>query len=210
MFVRDYMTAAPITIAPTTPILEAMNIMRKHKIRHLPVVEKNRLIGLVTEGLLLKVSPSPATTLSIYEINYLLAKMVVREVMVKNPITVTPSTTLEEAALIMRDHKVGSLLVVEDERLIGIITQTDIFDALIRIFGLRKAGLRIVLETENRIGALAEVLDIVRQHGISVVGVAVEERPDQTIAVMLRLATAEADPLVEDFTARGYRVKSVS
>ncbi len=136
-------------------------------------------MGLVTERELLTVSPSPATTLSIYEMNYLLAKMVAKEVMVKKPITVEPSSTIEEAALIMRDNKLGSLLVTENGNLAGIITQTDVFDQLIRVFGLRKAGTRVVIETEDKVGALADIVDEVRNLGLNLVGVAISDRPDR-------------------------------
>lgn len=210
MFVRDYMSDNPISISPGTPILEALSIMKKQKIRQLPVVDKGSLMGLVTERELLTVTPSPATTLSIYEMNYLLAKMVVKEVMVRNPITVAPTSSLEEAALIMRDNKIGSLLVVDNDKLVGIITQTDIFDALIKVFGFRKAGTRIVVEATDRTGALAELLQIVKEFDINLVGVACIEKGDHRVDVMLRLSTAEPGPLVERIQGQGYKVVSVS
>ncbi|MCL6559074.1 MAG: CBS and ACT domain-containing protein [Firmicutes bacterium] len=210
MFVRDYMSTSPVTINPGTPILEALNIMKKNKIRHLPVVDKGRLGGLVTERDLLTVSPSPATTLSVFEMNYLLSKMVVKDVMKINPIIVVPDCTIEEASLIMREHKIGSLPVVEEDRLVGIITQTDILDALIRIFGLRKAGTRLVLEVSDRIGALADILAIVRDHQINVIGVACRYKENERVQIMLRLSTVEPDPLVQDLQKQGFEVKSVS
>lgn len=210
MFVRDYMTNNPITISSSTPILEALSTMKKQKIRQLPVVDKGVLMGLVSERELLTVTPSPATTLSIYEMNYLLAKMVVREVMVKNPITVAPGCSLEEAALSMRDNKIGCLLVVEDNKLIGIITQTDIFDAFVKAFGFRRAGTRVVVETTDRIGALAELLQIVKELEINLVGVVCMEKADHKVHVMLRLSTAEPAPVVEKIQAQGFPVVSVS
>jgi acetoin utilization protein AcuB len=210
MFVRDYMSCDPVTISSGTPILEALNIMKKQRIRQLPVVEKGILLGVVSERELLTVTPSPATTLSIYEMNYLLAKMVVREVMVRKPIVVEPVCSLEEAALIMRDNKIGSLLVVENGKLVGIITQTDIFDALINVFGFRKAGTRIVVETTDRTGALAELLQIVKECNINLVGVACIEKAERKVDVMLRLSTAEPGPVVEKIKEHGYKVESVS
>jgi acetoin utilization protein AcuB len=203
------MSANPISITPTTPILEALNIMRKNKIRQLPVVEDKKLVGLVTERELLTVSPSPATTLSIYEMNYLLAKMVVKEVMVKKPITVEPSSTIEEAALIMRDNKLGSLLVTENGNLAGIITQTDVFDQLIRVFGLRKAGTRVVIETEDKVGALADIVDEVRNLGLNLVGVAISDRPDRKIQIMLRISTAAPEEFLKNIKEKGFTVTSV-
>ncbi|MBE3586408.1 CBS and ACT domain-containing protein [Desulfofundulus thermocisternus] len=210
MFVRDYMSTSPICINSGTPILEALNIMRKNRIRHLPVVDKGQLVGLVTERDLLTVSPSPATTLSVFEMNYLLSKMVVKEVMKTSPITIGPDCSIEEASLIMREHKIGSLPVVEEDRLVGIITQTDILDALIRIFGLRKAGTRLVLEVSDRIGALADILAIVREHQINVIGVACREKEEQRVQIMLRLSTVEPQSLINDLQKQGYEVKSVS
>src|SRR5450756_1130822 len=137
MFVKNHMTPNPINIPSDTPVFEALTILKRQKIRQLPVVDDGRLVGLVTERDLLTVSPSPATALSIHEINYLLSKMTVREVMIKNPTLLSQDTTIEEAAVIMREHKFGSLLVVEDKKLIGIITESDLFDAIVEIFGFR-------------------------------------------------------------------------
>ncbi|MFZ5643311.1 MAG: CBS and ACT domain-containing protein [Bacillota bacterium] len=210
MFVKDCMSANPISISPSIPILEALNIMKKNKIRQLPVVENNKLVGLVTERELLTVTPSPATTLSIYEMNFLLAKMVVKEVMVKKPFTIEPSSTIEDAALIMRDNKLGSLLVTENQKLVGIITQTDVFDQMIKVFGLRKAGTRIVIEAEDRVGALADIVDIVRNLGLNLVGVAISDKSDRKIQIMLRISTAEPEELIKSIKEKGFNVTSVS
>lgn len=210
MFVKDCMSANPITISPTTPIMEALNTMKKHKIRQLPVVENGKLVGLVTERELLTVTPSPATTLSIYEMNYLLAKMVVKEVMVKKPVTVEPSSNIEDAALIMRDNKLGSLLVTENGNLVGIITQTDVFDKLISMFGLRKAGARIVIEADDRVGALADIIDEVRNLGLNLVGIAIGDKSDRKIQIMLRISTADPGQLVKSIKEKGFAVTSVS
>jgi len=210
MFVKDCMSANPISISPTTPIMEALNTMKKNKIRQLPVVENGKLVGLVTERELLTVTPSPATTLSIYEMNYLLAKMVVKEVMVKKPVTVEPSSNIEDAALIMRDNKLGSLLVTENGNLAGIITQTDVFDKLISIFGLRKAGTRIVIEADDRVGALADIVDEVRNLGLNLVGVAIGDKSDRKVQIMLRISTADPDQLVKSIKEKGFAVTSVS
>jgi len=210
MFVKNHMTPNPITIDPQTSIFEALNLLRKHRIRQLPVVEDGKLVGLITERDLLTVSPSPATTLSIYEVNYLLSKMTVREVMIKSPTTVTPDTTIEEAAVIMREHKFGSLLVVEDGKLVGIITESDLFDAMINIFGFRRPGVRLVIETENRIGAYADLLTVVAAHNISVIGLACIELGEK-VQVVLRLAISKADDeLITELNNKGFLVQSVN
>lgn len=206
MFVRDYMSTSPITIPVNTPVLEALNIMRSKKIRQLPVVDRGKLVGIISERELLTVSPSPASTLSIYEMNYLLAKMTVKDVLVKDPISVPSSCTIEEAALQMRQHRIRCLLVVDTGELVGIITQTDVFDALIRTFGLHRAGVRLVLEMDNKVGALADVLMVVKEHRLNVLGVACREKDDGKVHVMLRLSAANADELLNDLNGRGIKV----
>lgn len=210
MFVAEYMTTSPITIRRRTSVSEALNIMKKHKIRELPVVSENKLVGLVTERELLAVSPSPATTLSVYEIKDLMAKVTVGDVMIKEPITVSPDCTIEEAALIMRDHKVSCLLVQENEVLVGIITQTDIFEALIKIFGLRKAGTRIVIEAQNRIGIIAQITNIVKLCGVNVIGIAVLEKTKERVQVMLRLSTVEPDEVIKALEDAEFDVVKVN
>lgn len=126
MRIRDVMTKNPITVESGTLVLDAQKIMRENNIRRLPVVDKGKLVGIVTQHDLLQASPSPATSLSVYELNYLLAKMRVKEVMTKNPVTVSPDTPFEEALRIGQEKKVGSLPVVDKGKLVGITTESDI------------------------------------------------------------------------------------
>lgn len=210
MFVKDCMTTSPITISKGTPILEALEKMKKLKIRQLPVTDKGRLVGLVTERELLTVTPSPATTLSIFEMNYLLSKMVVGEVMVKDPITVSPETTIEEAALIMRENKIACLLVLEEEELAGIITKTDIFDAFIEFFGIKKAGVRLVLEIRDRVGAIADITDIMKAMNVNIRAMVVHRRNNDLFHIIVRVNTVEPEELVKELETRGFPVVSVS
>lgn len=210
MFVRDCMTANPITITKETPLFQALEIIRSHKIRHLPVVREGKLIGLVTERGLLRVSPSPATTLSVYELNYILTKVTIAEAMIKNPIVVAPGLPIEEAALLMREHKVGCLPVVEGNRLVGIITQTDMVETLVRLFGLRKAGSRIVVEAVDRIGVLYEISGLCKARGINIRSLATFEREPGVYNLTFRLGVAEAAELKADLEKAGYKVISMS
>lgn len=123
--VRSWMTAELITITPHTTLPEAQRIMFEHKIRRLPVVKSDKLVGIVTLGDIREAKPSDATTLSIYELNYLMDRLTAKDFMTPNPITVSPDNTLGEAARLMVEHKVGGLPVVEQGQLIGIITETD-------------------------------------------------------------------------------------
>lgn len=210
MFVRDYMSKSPITINKKTPVFEALEIMKKHKIRQLPVISEGRLAGLVTEKELLTVSPSPATSLSIYEMNYLLAKMTVSEAMVKSPLTVTPSTTIEEAALLMREHKIGSVPVLEGEKLVGVITVTDIFDALAKFFGYGKPGTRLVIESKERVGLLADVTQVIKEFDVQIQGIICVVKDNENVEMMLRLGTIDSAPLVTALESCGLKVTCIS
>lgn len=143
MRVRDLMTKNPITVDSETLVMDARKIMEENNIRRLPVVDKGKLVGIVTMHDILMASPSPATSLSVYELNYLLAKMKVKEIMKKNPITVSPDTTFEEALRIGQEKKIGSFPVVENGKLVGIATESDIVRFVTRILGLKEEGSRI-------------------------------------------------------------------
>lgn len=210
MFVSEYMTRSPIAIGKKTPIFEALEIMKKHKIRQLPVVSEGKLAGLVTEKEMLTVSPSPATSLSIFEVNYLLAKMTVAEVMVKKPITVTPNTTLEEAALLMREHKIGSVPVTEGDKLAGIITVTDIFDAFVKFVGYGKPGTRLVIESKDRVGLLADVTQVIKDFDVSILGIICVPKDNENIQMMLRIGSIDTSNLVKELENRGLKVTFTS
>lgn len=124
--VHNWMTKRLITITPQTTLPEAQRIMFEHKIRRLPVVKSDKLVGIVTMGDLREAKPSDATTLSIYELNYLMDRLTAKDFMTPNPITITPDATIAEAAGLMMKHKIGGLPVVEDGKLVGIITETDL------------------------------------------------------------------------------------
>lgn len=128
--VRDWMTPNPITINTKTTLPEAHKLMREAHIRRLPVVEHGELVGIVTLGDVREASPSDATTLSIYELNYLLSKLTVEKIMSRDPWTISPDATIRDAARLMLDHKIGGLPVVDGYRVVGIITESDIFRVL--------------------------------------------------------------------------------
>ena len=158
MLVKDRMTRRPITTHEDASVNEALQLMHGEKIRRLPVLDKkNRLVGIVSELDLLKASPSPATTLSIYEIPYLLSKIKMRDIMTKDVITITEDTPLEEAARIMADSRIGGLPVMRDDKLVGIITETDMFKLFLEMFGARESGVRLSLLVPNEKGILAKI-----------------------------------------------------
>ncbi len=207
MLVRDHMTPDPVTITPHDTIADAFALLRENKIRRLPVVDKGKLVGIMTERDLGEVSPSPATSLSIFEINYLLSKMTIDKVIKKQKlITIVPEAYVEEAALLMRQNGIGALPVVGDGRLVGIITESNIFDAFIEIMGLNEPGTRLNLEVEDKPGELAKVVSIIFKHGGDVSHLTVFGKG--TLVIQLR--NEEAGPIVEDLVKQGLTVKSVA
>jgi acetoin utilization protein AcuB len=166
MLVGNRMTKRPITVNADATVDKALALMHSEKIRRLPVVDKDgRLVGIVSELDLLKVSPSPATSLSIYEIPYLLSKIKMQDIMTKDVITVTEDTPLEEAALIMAENKIGGLPVMRDDKLVGIITETDLFRIFLEVLGAREEGVRVTMLIPEKKGTLAKIADAVADMG---------------------------------------------
>ncbi len=158
MLVKHRMTTQPHTIPPETPVAEALSYMRQNRIRRLPIVDKKgKLVGIVSEKDLLYASPSPATSLSVYEVGYLLAKLKVEDVMARKVMTVEADAPLEEAARIMADNKIGGLPVMTKGEMVGIITETDIFKTFLEMMGGREAGLRVTLEVQDKPGTLSRI-----------------------------------------------------
>jgi acetoin utilization protein AcuB len=166
MLVGDRMTKRPITISEDDSIDRGLDLMRSENVRRLPVVDKHgKLVGIVSEKDLLYASPSPATSLSIYEIPYLLSKIKMRDIMTQEVITVTEDTPLEEAARIMADHKIGGLPVMRDDKLVGIITETDMFKIFLEMLGAREAGVRLAMLVPNEKGTLAKIATEIAELG---------------------------------------------
>lgn len=207
MHVRSKMTKEPVTITKQTTIADALELMRKHNIRRLPVLENNKLVGIVTDRDLSEVSPSPATTLSVFEINYLLAKMKIKDVVPRNQkvVTISPDAFVEEAAIIMREHKIGALPVVEKNKLVGIITETNIFDAFVELLGVKEQGCRIDIEVDDVPGVLANVTQIIKNDGANISRVAVFREDGKTFLV-IRLTTFYGEPIIKTLEGHGYKV----
>ena len=212
MFVKDKMSMDLVTVLPETNVLEALELMRGNKIRRLPVLENGKLKGMVTQLDLLRISPSPATSLSVFELNYLLSKMTVKEAMTTEPIVVAADATVEEAALIMRDNQVGGLPVVQDGKLVGIITETNIFDAFIESMGLRRAGIRLGIEVPDHPGVLAKITQIIYQFKANIISLAtfagVQEGEAQIVVRIAELDLVEE--LVTELEKQGYQVFHVA
>ena len=170
MLVKERMSRHPITISPDTSLYDALRIMREEKIRRLPVLDKKgKLVGIVLEKDLLYASPSPATTLSVYELNYLVSKIKVSELMSKDVITVCEDCPLEEAARIMVDNKIGGLPVMRGDKLVGMITESDLFKVFLELLGARAQGLRVTVKLPEGHGVLARLTGELSSHGANIV-----------------------------------------
>ena len=199
MLVKDRMSRHPITVTTDVRIDEALKMMRDNKIRRLPVVDKNgRLVGIVSEMDLLYASPSPATSLSVYEIHYLMARITVQDVMTKEVISIEEDTPLEEAARIMVDNKIGGLPVVRNDTLVGIITETDLFKIFLELLGAREKGVRLTLRTPNKRGVLASITGQIAKMGGDIIslGTFLGEDPTEGL-ITVKVAEVPQDQLVE-------------
>jgi acetoin utilization protein AcuB len=212
MLVRDRMTRNPVLCAPDLPVTEAFDLTKRERIRRIPVVDKNgKLVGIVSDKDLLRVSPSPATTLSTYEIPYLLSKVKVSDVMTKKVITVVEDTPIEDAARIMVDNKIGGLPVVnENDAVVGIITETDIFKTFLELIGARKPGVRVTMLVKDVRGELARVAQAVANVGGNIVATVEVPGTDSTnYEVLLKVTEASRDAIVEALKPIAVRILDV-
>lgn len=171
MLIAKRMSHPVLTINPEVPVQEALAQMRKDNVRRYPVVDKNKkLIGIVTDTDLLNASPSDATSLSVWEVNYLLSKITVERVMTRDVITICADCTIEDAARIMADNKIGGLPVVEDDKVVGIITETDLFKILLEMLGARTPGVRLTVELQDKPGSLHDLTGAINTLNGNIVG----------------------------------------
>ena len=170
MLVKERMTRNPVFIRPDTAVTDAQALMKREKIHHLPVVDKEeKVVGIVTEKDLLYASPSVATTLSVYEMTSLLAKLKVDRVMTREVVTVTEDVPMEEAARIMADRRIGGLPIMRGKALVGMITESDLFRIFIELFGARQRGVRASLTMPNVKGELAKIAGAVASAGGNII-----------------------------------------
>ncbi len=201
MLVRDHMTKPVVTIHTDYPFQEALKLMRENHFRRLPVVDKkDKLIGIVSERDLLFASPSPATTLSIWEVNYLLSKIKIDRLMSTSVITTDPDSTIEWAAHLMVENKVGGLPVVDsNNRPVGIITETDIFRSLVSMIGGGKPGLRLTLKVPQGKGVLAKLAQVVFEQGGNIISIGsfpAAEKPNEA-GLVIRVQDVSKDQLID-------------
>ena len=213
MQVEKRMKPDPITVRPEDFFRQAMTLIRQRGIRHLPVVQGDRLVGIVTDRDIRQASPSPATSLEIHELHYLLEKVRIHEIMTKKVYSVAPDTPIEEAARLMLTHKIGGLPVLKEGTLVGILTETDILRAFMEVMGIQQEQTRLELVLEDRPGAFLEVCRIIQEQGgdiISVVTAMAARHGEQTKVLIFRLEGVQVEPLVAQLETDGHTVLSAT
>jgi len=203
------MTKNPITISPDSTISEVLDLMAQKNVHRLPVVQGETLIGLLTEGVIQENSPSHASSLSIHEINYLLSKTMVKDIMIRKVITIGPDALLEEAALLMKKNEIGGLPVVVGNKLVGIITVNDILGAFVDLLGFYQPGSRVVIEvSDDRSGIMADIASIFAEAKINISHLAIYHR-DDVVDVVVRCSSTDKYGLRVILESKNYKVISV-
>ena len=188
MAVKDFMTHKVVYISPNTTIAHAADMMREQKLHRLPVIENDQLVGLVTEGTIAEASPSKATSLSIYEMNYLLNKTKVGDVMIRDVVTISQFASLEDATYLMLKNKIGILPVVDNEQLYGVITDRDIFKAFLEVSGYGEEGVRLRFVTENKVGVLEQIIRLLVEENLNISNTVNIPRKDGKVVIEVQLA----------------------
>jgi acetoin utilization protein AcuB len=211
MFVKNRMTTEVITLNPDQTLLKAMTLIQQKRIRHLPVVQEGKVVGIITERDVRKAGASDSTSLSIFELNYLMDQIKVSSFMIKKVITVSPDEPIEAAAKLIYDHKIGALPVVEENRLVGLITKSDILETFIEVLGINKPSIRVELELENRLGALADTTKIIRELGLYLVSLVTlpEEEGKKTRGAVFRVSPTDEKKLKDFLRTVGPPIISV-
>ncbi|MGD2166259.1 MAG: CBS domain-containing protein [Anaerolineae bacterium] len=210
MLVKDRMSKPPITIRENVGVEDALRLMHNEDIRRLPVVDDSgRMVGIVSELDLLKVSPSPATSLSVYEIPYLLAKIKMKDVLTEDVVTVEEDTPLEEAARVMADNKIGGLPVMRDGKVVGMITETDLFKTFLEMLGGREEGVRISMFVPDEEGMLAKITGKISDLGVNITALStiMGETPSEYLVTIRVEADADQDALIAAVEEMGLTVE---
>ena len=211
MKVKDVMTWNVVSVSSDTPIMEARKIMDAHNIRRLPVIDKGRLVGMVSKERIARTGPSPATSLSVWEINYLMAKMTVKEIMRKDLVTVHPDMSVEAAIALAQTKGVGALPVVDDHNVLGVVTTNDFFYKILNpVLGIGRPGTRIVVSKGSDIKNVPEILDIIKNQGAKIVSMhSMPPLEGKEQDLCLHLDTKDASNIIKDLKGKGYSTEIV-
>ena len=211
MAVKDFMTRKVVYISPDTTIAHAADIMRDQKLHRLPVIENDKLVGLVTEGTIAEASPSKATSLSIYEMNYLLNKTKVKDVMIHNVVTISQYASLEDATYLMLKNKIGILPVVDNEQVYGIITDRDIFKAFLEVSGYGEKGVRMRFVTEDEVGVLSHIIALLVEENLNISNTVNIPRKDGKVFIEVQIdGDIDLDSLKAKFEAHNIKVEDIT
>jgi acetoin utilization protein AcuB len=211
MKVGEIMSTNVVTVTEDTLVDDAKKIMDAHRIRRLPVMKKDKLVGLVTKHMLLEAAPSPATSLNIWELHYLLSKMTVKEIMVKNPFTISPDMPVEEALQLGQEKGYGGFPVVEDGRLVGMVTESDIVRMMTRVLGVKEKGKRIDIRASNKFGNMKKIMDVLDKSKtvlLSMMTLPPEEWEKEWL-VVLRVQSDDVKPIANQLESAGFNVTYV-
>lgn len=194
MLICNWMKPEVVTVTPDVSLLKLGKLMRDNDVRRLPVVDKDgKLIGIISDRDVRDASPSKATSLDMYEMHYLLAEIKAKDIMTPDPITLKPTDTVEKAAMLMLDNKIGGLPVVDENNILcGIISDSDVFKALVIITGVREGGFQLGFALANKPGALKPVFDVVRQKGARILSVLTTNNDEGERHIFLRLRDMES------------------
>ncbi|KJQ60051.1 CBS domain-containing protein [Streptococcus cristatus] len=211
MAVKDFMTRKVVYISPDTTIAHAADIMRDQKLHRLPVIENDKLVGLVTEGTIAEASPSKATSLSIYEMNYLLNKTKVKDVMIHNVVTISQYASLEDATYLMLKNKIGILPVVDNEQVYGIITDRDIFKAFLEVSGYGEKGVRMRFVTEDEVGVLSHIIALLVEENLNISNTVNIPRKDGKVVIEVQIdGDIDLVSLKSKFEAHNIKVEDIT
>jgi len=213
MKVKDFMKKEVITVDIKTPIMAALETMKHNNIKRLPVTKNSKFTGLVTRAMIRDASPSAATSLSVYELNYLISKMTVGDIMVKDPVTISPELPVEEAISLGKKHGIGAFPVIEKKDLVGIITESDITDIVSNALGLGDSdSKRITIDASGkRFGYLKDLIEVLDKHHIPLLSImSIPKSAKGDWFLVLRLKTKDAGLAAEDLKKKGFNVTNVT
>ncbi|RSJ74918.1 CBS domain-containing protein [Streptococcus cristatus] len=211
MAVKDFMTRKVVYISPDTTIAHAADIMRDQKLHRLPVIENDKLVGLVTEGTIAEASPSKATSLSIYEMNYLLNKTKVKDVMIHDVVTISQYASVEDATYLMLKNKIGILPVVDNEQVYGIITDRDIFKAFLEVSGYGEKGVRMRFVTEDEVGVLSHIIALLVEENLNISNTVNIPRKDGKVVIEVQIdGDIDLVSLKSKFEAHNIKVEDIT
>ena len=211
MAVKDFMTRKVVYISPETTVAHAADIMRAQELHRLPVIENDQLVGLVTEGTIAEASPSKATSWSIYEMNYLLNKTKIKDIMIRDVVTVSQFASLEDATYLMLKNKIGILPVVDNQQVYGVITDRDVFRAFLEISGYGEEGIRVRFITEDEVGVLEKIVHLIVEENLNISNAVNIPRKDGKVIIEVQIdGNVDLPALKAKFEDKGIQVEDIT